>query len=242
LVTKEEVTGRDPKRLLIDRLPEFGYLIDGDSDTRWNRWVRGELSFSSIRQIDPDRTTSRASLTLLGTPLKLKDVGLWRMSFSPGFHEATYSDGHHYQDINGEIAFARRWSARRNLKVGIAKHFTAGVTPFKFDEALIPTELNTRLRWSAGSWGFKLDTRYDLGRQELFDAEIGVGFAVRCLEPRIVYQYRENEIGIEINLIGLGDINDLPPASPPPAASDTTQMSCSDCGASVSTPKKKAKR
>jgi hypothetical protein len=202
---KEEVEGRDPKRLLIDRLPEVGFLLDDLSQSRWGRWVRGELSYGYIRQHDPERRTGRGLLSLLAQPIPLQDWGQWRLSARPGVQIATYSTGENYRDLSGELTLARRWTSRRSVQLGARKHLIGGSTPFKFDEALIPTELFTRVRWSMGAWGAMADTRWDLGRKELFDARFGIGKVIRCVEPRLVYSTRLREIRMEVNLVGLTD-------------------------------------
>jgi hypothetical protein len=231
---KEEVVGRDPKRLLIDRLPEVGFLLDDLSESRWSRWVRGEISYGYIRQHDPNRRTGRALLSLLAQPIPLQDWGRWRLSARPGIQVSTYSTGENYRDLFGELSLARRWTVRRSMQFGVRKHVIGGSTPFKFDEALIPNELFTRVRWSWGAWGALGDTRWDLGRKELFDARIGIGKVTRCVEPRLVYSTRLKEIRLEVNLIGLTDTSELPPAGtvPVPSVNDpvTRAEGCEACG------------
>lgn len=235
---EEEVEGRDPKRLLIDRLPEFGFMLDPRSRSKWSRWVRGEVSYGYIHQHNPERRTGRGLISLQAQPIPLRDWGRWRMSVRPGIHLASYTSGDSYRDLYGEIAVARRWNQRRSVRAGVVKHVTGGSTPFKFDEALIPTELFTNLRWSAGAWGFGVNSRYDMGRGELFDARISVGKAIRCVEPRLVYSTRLRQIRLEVNLLGLTDLDDLPPAGsvPPPVPGSPAEQAsaCDACGPTVS--------
>jgi hypothetical protein len=75
-----------------------------------------------------------------------------------------------------------------------------------------------------------MSTRYDLDRSQLFDAEFSIGRVIRCIEPRLVYSHRMEQIRLEINLVGLGNVEDLPPAgSVPPPTGDFMQAWGSDC-------------
>ncbi|MBW3622484.1 MAG: LPS export ABC transporter periplasmic protein LptC [Armatimonadetes bacterium] len=237
----EEVLGRDPQRLLIDRLPEVGFLLDERSRSRWSRRLRGEVSYGYIRQHNPNRRTGRGLLSLLAQPIPLQDWGGWRLSARPGLNLMQYSSGESYRDLYGEFALARRWAPRRDVRVGITKHLTGGSTPFRFDEALIPTELFGRLRWTAGDWGFGLDSRYDLSRSELFDARFSIGKVIRCVEPRLVFSTRLRQVRLEVNLLGLTDLDDLPPAGtvPPPSVSYPPDQAngCDSCDRTAHLPR-----
>ena len=213
---KEEAEGREPRRVLVNRLPEVGFMLDNESRSRWTRWVRGEASFGYIEQRGPRRRATRAQLYLMAQPIPIREWGRWRLNARPGLRLAAYGTGDSYRDLSAEVAVTRRWDARRNVRAGFARHFIGGRTPFTFDEALIPTELFSTVNWSFGPWGVGASIRYDAGRGELFDAKFGIGHVIRCIEPRIVYSHRLRQVRLEVNLVGLTNLSDLPPAESAP--------------------------
>jgi lipopolysaccharide export system protein LptA len=241
---KEEVTGKEPRRLLIDRLPEAGLQIDDASSSPLRRWFTGNANISYIRKHGPELSAGRASLTLTGNPVKIQDLGQWRLSLDSGFHQALYTTDDSYRDLHGGFALSRRWTARRSLRVALDRHFISGTTPFTFDETLVPVDFNTQLRWSFAKWGLKVNTTYDVQRHNLFDATFGVGYLFRCVEPRLVYRYRVKEIGFELNLVGLGDIDELPPEGsfPPAKTASNALADCPDCRDSLTVDGKRARK
>ncbi len=224
LAFKEEVEGRDPKRLLIDRLPEFGLVVDDASRTRLSHYLRGEISYAYLQQHAPRRRTGRAQITLLTEPIALRKGFGWRPYARPGLHYAAYSNGESYRDASAEFYVDRRWDERRTARFGVVKHFASGTTPFRFDEALIPTEAYSRLRWSAGSWGFGLRTRHDLTNGRLFDMVVSLGKTVRCIQPSIAYSSRLKEFSFQVNLVGLTTLDRLPAANTLPRPSFNDPM------------------
>ncbi|MGQ9524222.1 MAG: hypothetical protein ACUVTZ_05200 [Armatimonadota bacterium] len=201
VATKEELLGRRPKRVLVTRAPEAGFLLDRGALGGSLRALQAEASIGWFREHTTGARTSRLSLNVqVGEPARAS-VGRWRGALIGGVRVAHYGTGEDYRDISASLTAARLIGKSDSLEIGIAKHFLSGRTPFIFDEAYLPVELNQRIELRRGLYSFEVGTRFDLDEGKLFDVRLGVGRAYHCLEPRLVWRGRLRELSLEVRLV-----------------------------------------
>jgi hypothetical protein len=200
---KEELTGRRPKRVLVTRAPEAGFLLEKGALGRPFDILTGEASIGWFKERTTGVNSSRVGLSLfLGEPAR-PTVGRWRFAVVPGVRAVHYGTGDDYRDLSLALTAARMIGRRDWLKLGFVKHFTAGRTPFVFDEAYLPVELSQELQIYRGNYSFEISTRYDVERRQLFDVRLGLGKVLHCLEPRLVWRGRLRELALEVRVVGL---------------------------------------
>jgi hypothetical protein len=92
------------------------------------------------------------------------------------------------------------------FQVGVDRfdQFTSGSTPFLFDDVELRHEWRPRFEYKSNNFNFSYFARL---RPEqglsLFDQVFQVSRRFHCLEPRLVYRVRRQEIGIELRIPGL---------------------------------------
>lgn len=200
---KEELTGRRPKRVLVTRAPEAGFLLEKGALGRPFDILTGEASIGWFKERTTGVNSSRIGLSLfLGEPAR-PTIGKWKFAVVPGVRAVHYGTGDDYRDLSLALTAARMIGRRDWLKLGFVKHFTAGRTPFVFDEAYLPVELNQELQIYRGGYSFEISTRYDVEQRRLFDVRLGLGKVLHCLEPRVVWRGRLRELALEVRVVGL---------------------------------------
>jgi len=203
LFWKEEVVGRRPKRVLVSREPEAGFLLEQGGLGGALSTLTGEVSYGRFREHTTGVSASRLNLQMaLGEPAQAV-FRKWTTAVVPGLRLAHYSTGGTYRDLSLDLSAARQIGPKDSLRVGFVKHFLWGRTPFVFDQAYLPVELNETLLLYRGRYSFELSTRYDVENRQLFDVRVGVGKVIHCIEPRIVWHGRLSEISLELHLVGL---------------------------------------
>jgi len=199
--TKEELLGRRPKRVLVTRAPEAGFLLERGALGGSLRALQAEASVGWFDERTTRTRTSRLYIDLqLGEPARAS-VGRWRGSLTGALRAAHYGSGEDYRDLSASLTAARLIGKNDSFQVGLVKHFLAGRTPFVFDEAYLPVELNQHIELRRGLYCFEVGTRFDLKESKLFDMRIGVGRVYHCLEPRLVWRGRLRELSLEVHLV-----------------------------------------
>lgn len=199
--TKEELLGRRPKRVLVTSAPEAGFLLERGALGGSLRALQAEASFGWFKEHTTGTKTSRLYIDLqLGEPTRAS-VGKWRASLTGSLKAAHYGSGEDYRDLSVSLTAARLIGRNETVQVGLVKHFLAGRTPFVFDEAYVPVELNQHIELRRGLYSLEVGTRFDLKEGKLFDSRIGVGRTYHCLEPRLVWHGRLRELSLEVRLV-----------------------------------------
>jgi hypothetical protein len=82
-------------------------------------------------------------------------------------------------------------------------HWQTGRSRFLFDEVEIVHEWRPRVQIRNGLNTFTWLLRYDADRQEIFDQEFGIARVLHCIEPRLTYRTRRQQIGFELRVVAL---------------------------------------
>jgi hypothetical protein len=108
-----------------------------------------------------------------------------------------------------------------------------GTTPFLFDDVELEHEWRPRLEYQSRGFSFSYYTRIRAGSGKIYDQVFSVSKLFHCIEPRLTYRTRRQEIFLEFRIPGLSgfgrkragepatldtaDPGAPPPTAPPPA-------------------------
>lgn len=103
-----------------------------------------------------------------------------------------------------------------NWRVGIDRfdQFSSGTTPFLFDDIELRREWRPRLEFKSTNFNFSYYARLRPDRGGVFDQVFEVSKVFHCIEPRLRYGVRRQEIGLDIRLPGLTGNSRRRPSEP----------------------------
>jgi hypothetical protein len=116
--------------------------------------------------------------------------------------EALYDTGDSYTVVGAGIG--KGWKLGP-LSVGVERlsQYTLGSTPFLFDRVEIRNEWRPRAELKSGGWNLSWIGRFDEGQGEFFDNLFAISKRTQCLQPRLGYSTRRNEITFDLRLLGV---------------------------------------
>ena len=128
-----------------------------------------------------------------------------RTIISPGVSAqiSHYGNGEEYTALGFRLLLARRFGDGSLASLTYMTHSIHGSTPFEFDEIELSDELAAKVRFPVGSFALEIGRRYDLRAHKFFDTEISVGKVMHCLEPKITWKNRFQEISLSVGLVEL---------------------------------------
>jgi hypothetical protein len=113
-----------------------------------------------------------------------------------------YDTGDSYTTAGASLALARSLGPRSFASLTYLTQSVGGVTPFTFDKLDISNEIAARLIIPTGDLSFDIATRYNLSTQSIYDFQVSVSKPMHCLQPKITWKNRFQEIGFEVGLVG----------------------------------------
>jgi len=227
LVYRQPCYGGTATNSLVSRLPEIGYafvsqdlegqVYDADAPERVVRQL-----LRPEQRMNPQRPASYFGQFSAGyfieEPGHIKSCRLdfrsaaWARPTSLGrnallspaitLRQSTYESGQTYTDLGLGLSVMKSLGKDSYASLTYAKHWVGGSTPFQFDAVEIKNELASELRFRMGSWGIGLGGRYDLEQNHFFDYEVSFSKVIHCLEPKLTWRKRFDEISLDINLVG----------------------------------------
>lgn len=219
------------RHLEVDRFPEIGMVYTPSSRVRPGRFLPSQVAAismpdtprypqrwrfsaattvgffrqhagSSARKIGQNREGGRANIqaqlsrSRLGQkPFHLRDLRLHvRQSF--------YTGGRRYTVLG--LGWGKSWKLG-DVHVGVERfdNIISGRSYFLFDQVELAHEWRPFFRLKSGDWDFTYQARINAERGGLFDQVFSLGKRTHCLIPRLTYRTRRQEIGFELDLLGL---------------------------------------
>jgi len=115
-----------------------------------------------------------------------------------------------------------------NWRFGVDRldQFTAGTTPFLFDDVELRQEWRPRVEYHTRNFNFSYFARVRGERGGLYDQVFAVSKLFHCIEPRLTYRARRNQISLEVRIAGLSGFNRSSPVGEPRTSEpvDTTHI------------------
>jgi hypothetical protein len=198
-----------PGRFLGETVQSVRYPNALDISRKWYFAVEADAGF--FRQHHGERLVERDGRSQWGArallqgqavlplvklgPISLNDLRFIARgsTYDTGDTFATYGFG-----IGKKFEFGN-WMVRADYY----KNFTAGSTPFLFDDVELKEEVRPRIRFRTPGFEFEYYARIGANSGELFDNVFSVSKLFHCIRPTLTYSTRRNEIFMEIRIPGL---------------------------------------
>jgi hypothetical protein len=210
----------NPGQFLSHQITGVGYPTALDVSTRWR--LAGQITGGYFRQhhgeevLDPDGESKfggRLSMQVQGVlPVaKLGPLSLNNLRFLA--RQSIYDTGDHYQVFGTGIG--KRFKLG-HWRVGVERfdQFTAGSTPFLFDDVELKEEWRPQVEYHTRNFNLSYYARIRGGNGALYDQVFAVSRLFHCIEPRLTYRARRQEIGLDIRIPGLSGFRSRPPGAP----------------------------
>jgi hypothetical protein len=97
--------------------------------------------------------------------------------------------------------------------------WTLGSTPFYFDDLELRQEWRPAMEFTTRGFNFSYTARISARNGRLFDQVFSVSKLFHCIEPRLTYRVRTQQVMVEIRIPGLSAFGRRPPGVP--ATTDT---------------------
>lgn len=198
-----------PGRFLPHQIAGVGYPRALDISSRWR--LAAELSGGYFRQHRGDDLRGPDSIGKDGARLSfqaqavLPYVKLGPLSLN-GLRlmarQNVYDTGDKFTVFGTGIGKHVRLG---KFRVGVDRfdHYTVGSTPFLFDDLELKEEWRPRLEYSTRQFSFSYHARIRGQGGDLYDQEFSVSKLFHCIQPRLTYRVRRQEIFLEIRIPGL---------------------------------------
>jgi len=128
-------------------------------------------------------------------PIRLNDLRVQA-------RQSVYNSGDLFSVFGTGIG--KRWRLGRfSVSVHRFDQFTQGRTPFLFDDVELSQEWRPALSYQSRNFSFSYAARVRGQEGRLYDQVFSISKLFHCIEPRLTYRARRQEIGIEIRIAGL---------------------------------------
>lgn len=198
-----------PGRFLNDRIQSLNYPRALDVSTNWIFNAQATVGFfrqhSGDRNLGPDsRSKNGGRFSVLGQailplvklgPVELNDLRLLarNSTYDTGDNFTTYGFG------IGKRVRTGHWTFRADY----FQQFTAGSTPFFFDDIELRQEVRPSIEYRTRGFEFAYQVRINARNGEIFDQYFEISKLFHCIKPTIGYSVRRSEIFLEIRIPGL---------------------------------------
>jgi hypothetical protein len=229
LDVRQQAPNQRVRFLEVDRLPEAGVLwapqagvrsrflpiqvqnVDRPAEDEVSWLMLGQVTLGYFRQrrqefrgdvaVRENEVRLDGRLLFAGPALRVGGVRLAEPRVLA--RGALYGGGNHLLLLG--VGLERSWKLGRDLSVRLERfaHVSTGRSPFLFDEIEIRNEWRPHAEIRSGLNTFSYFARYDADRKSIFDQEFAVARVLHCLEPRISYRVRSQQIGLDIRIVGL---------------------------------------
>lgn len=178
----------DPRRLSS---PDFrGMNIIGEIGV--GKFVENPGSISS------KRLDTRLEAWMNPMPIAQKTV------LSPGISArfSHYDTGEDYSAIGFRLGVGQMFGSQSYGSLTYFANSIHGSTPFEFDRVELSNELAGKVGFPVGSFFLEVGGRYDLSGGRLYDSEISIAKTLHCLEPKLTWRNRFQQISMDVRVLG----------------------------------------
>lgn len=198
-----------PGRFLANQVPGVRYPQYLAPSREW--YISGQLSGGYFRQHRGDSTAKADSESKNGARITAQgqavlptvDLGFLHLNdLRLLARHNRYDTGEDYTLLGvgiGKRVRAGNWrfSLHRFDQVDI------GRTPFLFDDVELTQEWRPRVAFASRQFTFSYQARVDAKDYRAYDQIITLSRVFHCLEPRLTYRVRRQQIGLELRISGL---------------------------------------
>lgn len=228
---RQDSPNQQARYMEVSRLPEVGLIWGTNTSAEAGRFLPTQIGAIGVPRspLDPDRwrfatevtggyfsqrkglgndpknvnlTGSRAILQAQAVRPRVRvgSVPLQRLRVM--VRQSLYNTGDAYS-VAG-FGIGKDWKLGK-LTTGIDhfESYTAGRTPFLFDQVELRTEWRPRLEYKTGGWDLSWIGRYDQNRGGFYDQTYSISRRMDCIEPRLTYDVRRAQVMLDLRLLGL---------------------------------------
>jgi hypothetical protein len=232
LFYRDSADNQRSRHLQVSRLPEVGLVWTNYPAARPGRFLAnqisnvsypgylsvsrdwmfsGQISGGYFRQHHGTSTTQPDGASKNGARLGIQaqavqptvQLGPIRLNdFRLMARQNVYDSGDGYAVLGTGIGKRYRFGNWR-LSIHRFDQFTVGHTPFLVDDVDLNEEWRPRLAFETRGFSFSYYARLSGQRFNPYDQVFSISKVFHCLEPRITYRVRNQQIGFELRILGL---------------------------------------
>jgi lipopolysaccharide export system protein LptA len=199
---KDGVEDHFNSRLLVDRRPELEVRAQPFTVVSKRLILDAVAAVGDYDEFPSGMSSSRKYFAL---NLDTRAPGATSPFYGRLFAEKRDYDNSDMRVLGLEVGVQGMIPRRAKGRISYVTTNIHGVTPFEFDQILIPHELRAEVDVRLDrNWMFPLDLRYDLDRNEFRDKRIGILRTLDCIGYGVSYDSARKEIKLEVRLLGKG--------------------------------------